>query len=91
LAKAECKPYVEIKESHIKNHEKFFNRVQINLGGEQLTSIPTDIRLDSVKHGYDDPALIALYFQYGRYLLIGSSRDPGVLPANLQGIWNDHF
>lgn len=91
LAKSEGKSYSHVIESHIKDHELIFNRVQLNLGGEQLSSIPTDIRLDSVKNGGYDPALIALYFQYGRYLLMGSSRSPGILPANLQGIWNGHF
>ncbi|MCD4729210.1 MAG: glycoside hydrolase family 95 protein, partial [Bacteroidales bacterium] len=91
LDEAEGKPYSQIRESHIKDHELIFNRVQFSLGGEQLSSIPTDIRLDLVKNGGDDPALIALYFQYGRYLLMGSSRAPGILPANLQGIWNGHF
>jgi len=91
LAKAEVKPYSELKEIHIQNHTSLFNRVQINLGGEQLSKVPTDVRLDSVKNGGEDPALIALYFQYGRYLLMGSSRFPGILPANLQGVWNGHF
>ena len=91
LTKAEVKSYSQIRELHIKDHESLFNRVSINLGGEQLSSLPTDVRLDSVKRGADDPALIALYFQYGRYLLMGSSRTPGILPANLQGIWNGHF
>jgi len=91
LAKSEGKSYSQIRGSHIKDQESVFNRVRLNLGGEQLSSIPTDKRLDSVKNGADDPALIALYFQYGRYLLIGSSRSPGILPANLQGVWNGHF
>ncbi|MEN8122879.1 MAG: glycoside hydrolase family 95 protein, partial [Bacteroidota bacterium] len=91
LVKAKEKDYLKIKESHIKEHSPIFNRVQINLGGEHLSSIPTDVRLDSVKKGAEDPALIALYFQYGRYLLMGSSRAPGKLPANLQGVWNGHF
>ncbi|RLD71518.1 MAG: glycoside hydrolase family 95 protein, partial [Bacteroidetes bacterium] len=91
LHKAEEKSYAQIRESHIKDHSSIFNRVQIDLGGEQLSSIPTDVRLDSVKNGTEDPALIALLFQYGRYLLMGSSRTPGILPANLQGIWNEDF
>ncbi len=91
LAKAKRKSYSALKKSHIKNHSALFNRVQIDLGGEQRSSIPTNLRLDSVKNGGEDPGLIALYFQYGRYLLMGSSRTPGILPANLQGIWNSHF
>lgn len=91
LAEAKGKTFSKIRESHIKDHTTIFNRVQIDLGGNQLSSIPTDVRLDSVKNGNDDPALIALYFQYGRYLLMGSSRSPGILPANLQGVWNGHY
>ena len=91
LGKAKEKPYSQIRGSHINDHSLIFNRVNIDLGGEQLSSIPTDVRLDSVKNGAEDPALIALYFQYGRYLLMGSSRAPGILPANLQGVWNEHF
>ena len=56
--------------------------------GNSSASLPTDERLDAVKRGASDPALDALYFQFGRYLLIASSR-PGDLPANLQGLWND--
>ncbi|MEA1896359.1 MAG: glycoside hydrolase family 95 protein [Bacteroidota bacterium] len=91
LDKSVGKSYDQIKEAHINDHSLFFNRVQIDFGGGQLASLPTDVRLDSVKNGGNDPALIALYFQYGRYLLMGSSRSPGVLPANLQGIWNSHI
>jgi len=91
LIVAKEKTYAQIREAHIKDHTSIFNRVQIDLGGEQFSSIPTDVRLDSVRNGWEDPALITLYFQYGRYLLIGSSRSPGILPANLQGIWNGHF
>ena len=88
MAETDKKSYSLIRESHIKDHELIFNRVNIDLGGEQLSSLHTDVRLDSVKLEAEDPALIALYFQYGRYLLMGSSRLPGVLPANLQWINN---
>lgn len=57
-------------------------------GAASPEALPTDRRLAAVRGGKDDPGLVALYFQYGRYLLIGSSR-PGQLPANLQGLWND--
>ena len=83
--------FEEIKEAHIKDHQSIFNRLEIDLGNTQLADLPTDKRLDSVIKGGNDPALVALYFQYGRYLLMGSSRAPGILPANLQGIWNEHF
>ena len=91
LEKAEKKAYAQIKEQHIKEHSLIFNRVHIDFGDKQFSSMPTNERLDSVKNGGEDKDLIALYFQYGRYLLMGSSRSPGVLPANLQGIWNSHI
>jgi len=63
--------------------------VSLSLGGDRSAdTIPTDERLKRFQSGADDPRLIATYFQYGRYLLMGSSRGPAQLPANLQGIWN---
>ncbi|MCF8373423.1 MAG: glycoside hydrolase family 95 protein [Bacteroidales bacterium] len=91
LSNAESKSFNQIKEAHTVEHQALFNRVEIDLGKNHLAALPTDVRLDSVKQGSEDPALIALYFQYGRYLLMGSSRVPGILPANLQGIWNEHI
>jgi len=73
---------------HLAEYQPMFNRVSLDLGGSALDSLPTDVRLTRVKEGGEDNALIAMYFQYGRYLLMGSSRGPAVLPANLQGIWN---
>ena len=67
---------------------------ELALGGqrerEELGKLPTDLRLRRMKDGYEDPDLMALYFQFGRYLLLSCSR-PGTLAANLQGIWNDSF
>lgn len=84
-------PYEELKSRHIAEHQRLFERVQLNLqgpeGAVQATSLPTDERLARVIAGADDPQLVSLYFQFGRYLLISCSR-PGCLPANLQGIWN---
>jgi alpha-L-fucosidase 2 len=91
LNKAENKSIEQIKEAHITDHQSIFNRLDIDLGKNQFAGLPTDKRLDSVINGGNDPALVALYFQYGRYLLMGSSRAPGILPANLQGVWNEHF
>lgn len=68
-----------------------FDRVALDLGGVEAARLPTDERLAAVKKGRDDPALLALYFQFGRYLLMSSSRRPAQLPANLQGIWNDRM
>ncbi|RSH85781.1 hypothetical protein EHS25_003922 [Saitozyma podzolica] len=69
-------------------HGELFNRVRLELGRTNQSSKPTDERLRDFAAGVHDPALVALYFQFGRYLLISSSR-PGTQPANLQGIWND--
>ena len=73
---------------HLAEYQPMFNRVSLDLGGSALDSLPTDDRLVRMKAGGEDNALIAMYFQYGRYLLMGSSRGPAALPANLQGIWN---
>ncbi len=73
---------------HLAEYQPMFNRVALDLGGSAQDSLPTDERLVRVKSGGEDNALIAMYFQYGRYLLMGSSRGPATLPANLQGVWN---
>ena len=80
-----------IKKTHIRDHSTIFNRVAFNLGADDKKRFTTDERLNNVKEGGIDNGLITTYFQYGRYLLMGSSRKPGVLPANLQGLWNNHF
>ena len=79
--------YKALRSRHIADHRAMMERVSLRLGDPALAAIPTDVRLDSVRAGHEDPALAALYFQLGRYLLMGSSRAPGRLPANLQGIW----
>jgi len=77
----------ELRRDHVTDHQRLFRRVSIDLGPPPVEDLPTDDRvLESKKT--PDPALAALFFQYGRYLLIASSR-PGSQPANLQGIWND--
>jgi len=89
ISKASWKPLTKIRKDHISEHSSMFNRVQLDLGGDPaLEELPTDERLRKFQAGGDDPGLIATYFQYGRYLLMGSSRHPAQLPANLQGIWN---
>lgn len=85
-----AKSYKELKEAHIADHQSIFRRVEIDLGMTDAINKPTDERLEAFKNGGDDPHLISLYFQFGRYLLMGSSR-PSCLPANLQGIWNEHI
>jgi alpha-L-fucosidase 2 len=79
-------PYIQLKQRHLDEHRKLFRRVRLNLGEHKSESVPTDQRLKSFKET-PDMGLLALYFHYGRYLLITSSR-PGTQPANLQGIWN---
>ena len=90
LADIETKSYATIRADHIAEHQSLFQRVNLDLGSTDAANLPTDERLEAVKTGTLDPALITLYFQYGRYLMMGSSR-PGCLPANLQGIWNEHM
>lgn len=80
--------YGELKGKHLKEYHSLFSRVYLSFGDDPLKSVPTDERLQAVKNGGADNGLLALYFQYGRYLLMSSSRKPAVLPANLQGIWN---
>lgn len=79
--------YKTLKKRHIADHQSLMGRVSLRLGDPAMSELPTDVRLARIKEGQSDPALVALYFQFGRYLLAGSSRSPGVLPANLQGIW----
>ena len=83
-----ARSYDRIRELHISEHRRLFRRVELDLGGEDRSRVPTDERLAAVQKGGDDPQLVALYYQFGRYLLMSSSR-PGTLPANLQGIWAD--
>jgi alpha-L-fucosidase 2 len=90
LAAVGAKPWAGLQSEHQADHRAFFRRVTLDLGGSEAARRPTDERLAAVREGARDPALAALYFQLGRYLLIGSSR-PGDLPANLQGLWNEHI
>jgi len=75
-----------LRAAHIADHRRLFDRVKLDLGATDAVRLPTDVRLRAVQAGASDPQLETLYFQYGRYLLISSSR-PGTLPANLQGKW----
>lgn len=77
--------YETAKKEHIRDYTAIYNKVEISLG--EQPDIPTDVRLKNLREGKEDNGLYALYFQYGRYLMISSSRK-GSLPANLQGIWN---
>ncbi|HEX5056859.1 MAG TPA: glycoside hydrolase family 95 protein [Gammaproteobacteria bacterium] len=86
LKQAAQKSYARLLDTHKADYQKYFDRVKLDLGATAAADKPTDERIDAFADG-DDPQLIELYFQFGRYLLISSSR-PGTQPANLQGIWN---
>ncbi|MDO5969536.1 glycoside hydrolase family 95 protein [Flavivirga aquimarina] len=91
LNKVQEKSWQELKDVHVKEHTAMFNRVSLDLGKSINDSLPTDKRLLAYKNGAKDPGLEAQLFQFGRYLLIGSSRSPGILPANLQGKWSERM
>lgn len=81
--------YAALREQHLADYQPLFRRVAIDLGTSSGEEAPTDQRLARVRQGEEDPALVAQFFQYGRYLLIAGSREDSPLPLNLQGIWND--
>ena len=87
LKRAAKMNYAKLRMRHADDFQGVMDRVAIDLGGASTQQKPTDERLKAVKAGAEDSALAALYFQYGRYLMLSSSR-PGSQPANLQGIWN---
>jgi alpha-L-fucosidase 2 len=87
LESAQSSPYEDLRARHAADYRELFDRTVIDLGRTSAADLPTDVRVE--RHAeVEDPQLSALLFQYGRYLLISSSR-PGTQPANLQGIWND--
>ncbi|HUJ45422.1 MAG TPA: glycoside hydrolase family 95 protein [Opitutaceae bacterium] len=92
LARAAAKPYAELRRAHVADYQSFFNRVSLRLGPADpiAAARPTPARLQTLQSGKPDPGLMALYFNFGRYLLISASR-PGGLPANLQGIWTEEI
>jgi alpha-L-fucosidase 2 len=84
------KTFEELKSAHISDFRKLFDRVSLDLGlDKEAVKLPTDDRLIRFNKGQSDLQLQALYYQFGRYLLISSSRDQDN-PANLQGLWNDN-
>jgi alpha-L-fucosidase 2 len=89
LQNALKKSYNQALKDHIADYQSYFKRVSIDLGVTDSVKNPTDKRLEQFAKG-NDPQLVSIYFQFGRYLLISSSR-PGGQPANLQGIWNDQL
>jgi alpha-L-fucosidase 2 len=90
LKKAFPKSFEKLRKSHLADFQKYFSSVSLDLGKTDAPDLPTDERLRRYAEGKEDKNLEVLYFQFGRYLLISSSRTPGV-PANLQGIWNPHI
>jgi len=86
IAGASKKSFDTLFKDHLAAHHRLFGRVDLDLGHGDNEHLPTDERLRQLARGANDPQLLALYFQYGRYLLMCSSR-PGSLPANLQGLW----
>lgn len=88
LEKSKNKSFDEMLNNHISEYQSFFSRVKLEIPPSEAAGFATDDRIDAQKRGVYDPSLTSLYFQFGRYLLISSSR-PGCLPSNLQGIWAD--
>lgn len=90
LRAAAARTYAELRREHVDDYRHYAERCDLRLGdgSDPLSDVPTDKRMERLKNGGEDAGLIATYFQYGRYMLISSSR-PGSLPANLQGIWNE--
>ncbi len=87
---ATSKAFAALKSAHIQDYQYFFKRVDLDFGSSEAPDLPTDERLKRYAKGEEDKNLEILYFQFGRYLLISSSRTPKV-PANLQGIWNPYL
>lgn len=89
LASATKRAQDELLERHLAHHREQARRCMLALPSTPLANQPTDARLGAYAAGEDDPSLAALYFHFGRYLLMASSQ-PGSMPANLQGLWNEH-
>lgn len=93
LRNAHSVGYSELRSRHIADHQAIFRRATLQLGPLDVSDpkhdVPTDERLTAIRAGGEDIGLLPIYFQYGRYLLISSSRL-GTLAANLQGIWNEY-
>ncbi|MCK9793001.1 glycoside hydrolase family 95 protein [Isoptericola sp. 4D.3] len=86
LERASVSGFGVLRRTHVRDHQELFGRVDLDLGTSPSADLPTDARVAAFRAG-GDPQLAALYYQFGRYLLISSSRTPGQ-PANLQGLWN---
>jgi len=92
LKKARSRNYTTLRNAAIANNQKFYKRVKFRLNypkADSIQQLSTNVRFKRFLQGKSDPGLFVVYFNYGRYLLMSSSRAPGILPANLQGIWNN--
>src|SRR6185295_16748693 len=87
IAAAAANSYVQLRQAQLDDHQALFRRVVLDLGATAKTNFPTNYRIRRIVEG-DDPQLSALYFQFGRYLMISGSR-PGSQPLTLQGKWNE--
>lgn len=92
LARASAKTFAALRRNHVADYQNYFNRVSLRIGPADSAApdLPTPQRLQALSEGKSDSGLMQLYFDFGRYLLISSSR-PGGLPANLQGIWAEEL
>lgn len=91
IDKAAAKGYNKLKENHISDHSALYNRMDLSISGDNsLAQLPTDTRLHLIKSGAVDPSFDEIFFKYGRYMQIASSRPNSPLCSNLQGIWNDN-
>jgi alpha-L-fucosidase 2 len=88
---ASAKSYAALRRAHVADHQRLFHRVALQLGKDTGAGLPTNERLAELKKTGNDPQLAALFFQFGRYLMIAGSREDSPLPFNLQGIWNDNI
>ena len=89
LDKIKNKTWSQLKSDHLREHKAMFNRVSLDLGPSVNDSLPTDERIKAFQNEANDNGLVVQMFQFGRYLLMGSSREPAILPANLQGKWSE--
>jgi alpha-L-fucosidase 2 len=90
MSAAAARSFAELEASHIADYQRYFRRLKIDLGPAK-TTLPTDERLRDYGQGQADPGFAALFYQFGRYLLISSSRPDNPLPSNSQGLWGDGF
>ncbi len=89
MAAAVKASYQVLKANHIKEYQKYFRSVRFEIGNGKAIEVPTDERLKAYGDGMADPSFATLFYQYGRYLLISSSRPDNPLPSNSQGLWGD--